>query len=475
MPSYKMIPVVTYSQLLKALYTKNFQVYLLQFMCGYCKLFDRERIAMLWLSFRPIVFFYKPEKVEILLNNSNTIDKSNEYGFLHPWLGTGLLTSTGQRWKTHRKLLTPTFHFRILEDFVSVFNEQSAVLVNKMEGFVGKSWIDIVPHITACTLDVICETAMGVRLNAQSGGSEEYVNAIKEISEIFMYRVTKPWLWVDKIFFNCFPSGWRYRRDLNLVHGFTRKVIKEKKKSFLRKGSFSLSDEEKAKKNKKAFLERLLELHFVDDSFTEEDIRQEVDTFMFEGHDTTAMAISWALYNIGLHPEVQEKIFQELESIFGDDRDRPISADDLKEMKYLECVLKESLRLYPSVAFIAREIKENLPVGNYTIPTGSLCLILILALHQDSEQFPNPEKFDPDRFLPENAGGRHPYSYIPFSAGPRNCIGQKFALMEDKTILAHVLRKFKITSLDSTDKVHYQAGLTLKNDEPIRVSFQLRN
>lgn len=456
--------------MLTTLYRQRYpRAALLQFMNAVCKLYDKEKICAVWIGFRPFVFFYKPDSIETLLNNSNTISKSLEYGFLKKWLGTGLLTSDGNKWRTHRKLLTPAFHFQILDNFLISFNEQASILTKMLESDVGKLWIDIVPKIKMCTLDIICETAMGVHLNAQSGGCKEYVDGISEVSDIFMYRIVRPWLWTDIIFLYCFPSGWKYRKNINRIHNLTKKVIKEKKELMLRQINLGNFETTSGKPKKKAFLELLLEQHLKDSSFTEENIREEVDTFMFEGHDTTAMAISWTLYELGRNPGVQERVFQELDNIFGGNNERDVTTEDLKQMKYLECVIKETLRLYPSVAFIGRQLKENLKVDNYTLTPGCTCVICVFIVHQDPEYFPNPTSYNPDRFLPENNHKRHPFAYIPFSAGPRNCIGQKFAFMEEKTVLTHILRKFEITSLDPRDKIETLAGLILQNAEPIRI------
>ncbi|XP_035207084.1 cytochrome P450 4V2-like [Stegodyphus dumicola] len=471
LPTFKFIPLWSYWSLFARAYIYEPLpplVSILQFLCAVCKLYEFERIVLIWLSFRPIVFFFKPETVEAVLNNPATNEKSSEYNFLKSWLSTGLLTSSGEKWRSRRKLLTPTFHFRILADFLTIFNEQSEILTRKMESLVGSSSIDITSLIKMCTLDIICETAMGVRINAQSGQYLEYVKAISHTSDIFILRLFRPWLWNDFIFFNFFPSGWRYKKSLKLLHQFTRTVIKEKK-DYLKKNSTIISTDKTGNLRKKAFLELLLEHHLEDEMLTEEDIREEVDTFMFEGHDTTAIGISWTLYNLGLYPDIQEKVFEELDTIFQGDNERAITSEDLKNMKYTECVLKESLRLYPSVPFIARKIHENIQVLDYTIPPGVTCFIMIMMLHRDPKQFPNPEKFDPNRFLPENATGRHPFAYVPFSAGPRNCIGQRFAFMEEKTILAHILRKFQLISSEPMDKIHTMAGIILRNYQPLEM------
>ncbi|GFT47200.1 cytochrome P450 4V2 [Nephila pilipes] len=111
----------------------------------------------------------------------------------------------------------------------------------------------------------------------------------------------------------------------------------------------------------------------------------------------------------------------------------------------------------------------------HEVPSGSTCLILISEIHHDPDYFPEPEKFIPERFLTENSEGRHPYAFIPFSAGPRNCIGQKFGMMELKVVLANILRKFHVTSLDPKDKVIFTNSMTLRNVKPLRLRFELRN
>ncbi|GIY59140.1 cytochrome P450 4V2, partial [Caerostris darwini] len=136
------------------------------------------RIGLLSLGIKPAVFFGKAETVEVVLSSATLIEKSTEYKFMYPWVGTGLFTSPAAKWRHSRKLLTPAFHFTILEDFIPVFQEQSSVLVSKLQDLTREPWVDIVPLLTSCTLDIICQTAMGVSINAQKGENNEYVKAI---------------------------------------------------------------------------------------------------------------------------------------------------------------------------------------------------------------------------------------------------------------------------------------------------------
>ncbi|KAL6467406.1 hypothetical protein MHYP_G00252100 [Metynnis hypsauchen] len=203
------------------------------------------------------------------------------------------------------------------------------------------------------------------------------------------------------------------------------------------------------------------------------DIQEEVDTFMFEGHDTTAAAMNWAVHLLGSHPDVQRKVHQELFEVFGES-ERPINTEDLKRLRYLECVIKEALRLFPSVPFFARSICEDTRIGGYKVPKGTNAIIMPYALHRDPRYFPDPEEFRPERFLPENSAGRHPYSYIPFSAGLRNCIGQRFALMEEKVILASILRYFDIEACQKREELRPVGELVLRPEQGIWITLQRR-
>nr|CAD7416098.1 unnamed protein product [Timema poppensis] len=205
-------------------------------------------------------------------------------------------------------------------------------------------------------------------------------------------------------------------------------------------------------KKRRAFLDMLLEAAQDGEIMSDSDIREEVNTFMFEGHDTTASAISFSLTTLALHQDIQDKVVKELDSILGDS-DRDANYRDIQEMKYLEMVIKEILRLFPSVPAFVRNLQEDVELDGYTLPKGANITIGAFALHRDPEYFPDPEKFDPERFSPENSQGRHPYQYVPFSAGSRNCIGQRFAMLEMKSTVSKVLRTFKLLPGSSTNTI----------------------
>ena len=163
---------------------------------------------------------------------------------------------------------------------------------------------------------------------------------------------------------------------------------------------------------------------------------------------------------LGRYPEIQQKIRDEVDEII-DKMDAPCTCkhkitfdfEHLKEMKYLDCVLKEVQRIYPTAPFFGRKVTEEICTNGYKIPVGSTVAIFTYAMHRNPDLFPEPLKFDPDRFLPENVAKRHPYSFIPFSAGARNCIGQKFSQLEQRLVIAKLLRNFYFESVEAEDKL----------------------
>lgn len=185
------------------------------------------------------------------------------------------------------------------------------------------------------------------------------------------------------------------------------------------------------------------------------------------------MSTCWALFLIGHHPEVQEQLYEELQTVYADSNTLP-THKDLGDLKYMERVMKECLRIYPTVFQVGRTVSEEFEVGGYTIPVGAMVTASIWGCSRDARHFPEPEKFDPDRFLPEFSQNRHPFAHIPFSAGPRNCIGQKFAQLEEKVLLSMILRNYKIKSVDSREDVKPIPEIVVRPYPGIRLLLQKR-
>lgn len=445
---------------------------------GFHATFQKHGMHRVYNGLSPLIILYRAEFVEEVLRSNTLLKKGLVYDLLHPWLGTGLLTGTGNKWKSRRRLFTPAFHFRILDDFTPSINTQSMILADILgKKSLEHNGVDVVPKVTLCTLDIVCETIMGKVINAQSNEGSEYVKAVNRLGELFIERILTPLATIE-MFYKMTSNGRDFYRCLNILHSFTRRVIRERKsalKDDFDKGLLVNDEGEdigKSTKTKKPFLDLLLIEHFKDDkNITEEDIREEVDTFMFEGHDTTAVGISWALFLIGHSPVEQQKVHDELDFIFGDDTERHVTHEDMKEMKYLECVIKESQRIYPSVPFYTRICEQPFELAGTILPKGTSVQVANYFLHRDPKVFPKPEEFKPERFLPENSKGRHPFAYVPFSAGPRNCIGQRFAMSEEKIVIANILRKYKLKSLTHRDEVGPVAEMVLRPKSGLRIQF----
>ncbi|XP_040078317.2 cytochrome P450 4V2 [Ixodes scapularis] len=442
---------------------------------GICSQYRKKGFYRFYVGNQLHVMIFKPELIETVLTSQKTMSKSFNYSLLHSWLGTGLLTSSGAKWKQRRRMLTPAFHFRILEDFVAPMNEHARNMGKRISQFSESDETDVVPFLAACTLEILLETIMGVTTGKYREDIGSYIDAIKYLTEQVVARSNTPWLQLDSIYLRT-DAGLEYKRRVSVVHDFTKKVIANRREELVRETrtvhAVSTNDDEFREKRRLTFIDILLHhsLDF-DALLKDEDIREEVDTFMFEGHDTTTMAVAWCLYLIGLHRQVQMKVQEELDDVLGGEPDRNITPEDMKKLKYMDCVIKESQRLCPSVPLIGRTATEELKLGGHTIPEGTNIGLILYVLHRDPDAFPRPEEFDPDRFLPENSASRHPFAFIPFSAGSRNCIGQKFASMEIKIILGHVLRSFNLQSVHPRDKLLMTVDTVLRTANGLKIKF----
>ena len=174
----------------------------------------------------------------------------------------------------------------------------------------------------------------------------------------------------------------------------------------------------------------------------ETQIRDEVITLMLAGHETSANALAWTMYLLATHPEIEKRLYEELDAALGGG---PASAADLSQVPYLKQVVQESMRVFPPVWAVARRSEEPALYDGFVIPERSYIGIAIYALHRHPDWWQDPETFDPDRFEPNRSKGRHSYSYIPFAAGPRACIGASMAMLEIQLVLAQIIQRFRLS------------------------------
>ncbi|XP_011864539.1 PREDICTED: cytochrome P450 4c3-like [Vollenhovia emeryi] len=420
---------------------------------------------LVWVGLRPFIFLYTAEAVQPLLNSSTHIDKSLEYQYLKPWLGTGLVTSTGEKWYFRRKLLTPSFHSGLLEVYLKTVKEETSVLISCLEK-IPNTWVDMVPYAKRVALDIICDTAMGYKLNAQRNFENKYVEAVNKIASIMQMRFTNVWVSSDTIF-KLTKTGKEHDHSIRVIHEFVNKVIAERKAEWKQKCDDNFN---KSSKKKRALLDLLLEISHNGTILSDEDIREEVNTFMYAGHDTMATSISWTLYVLGRHPEYQEKILDEYNNVLGTDE---ITLENINKLTWLEACIKEQWRLYPVVPLIARQIYKPIEILGNQIPPGSTVLINSYLLHRDARYFPEPHIYYPERFLSDSCKFP-PYAFIPFSAGSRNCIGWKFATLVIKVIILSILKSFRVEAMDREDELRFISELVLVNPNGLRLKFTPR-
>ncbi|KAL5285312.1 hypothetical protein ACFFRR_007193 [Megaselia abdita] len=394
------------------------------------------------------------------MKEPDLITKGVYYHFLEDFLGEGLLLSTDKKWHSRRKLLTPSFHFNILERFLDTFRNESVRFVEHLSQFVGKDLV-LQDHIPKATLNMICETALGVKLS-EIDESDQYRKTINKIEHLEMERAGNILMYFDPIY-KWFGKKKEYVGQCDEAHKFTSGIINSRRKGF------QGDDGGSGKKRRFALLDNLLNIE-KEGLIDHQGVCEEVDTLTFEGFDTTSTGIMFTIFMLGQHQDIQDRVFEEVNSIAKED----MNVTDYSDLKYLECVIKESLRLYPPVPYISRKVVKRIKVGKLWLAKDTELAIHIFDIHRDPKHFPDPEKFDPDRFNPENTINRHPYAYIPFSAGLRNCIGQRFAMLELKILIAAIVKNYKILPVTIREDLKFKAGLILRTNHDLFVRFERR-
>ncbi|XP_070560567.1 leukotriene-B4 omega-hydroxylase 3-like [Ptychodera flava] len=405
--------------------------------------------AVRWLGpFISRVVFNHPLTIKALLSTTEPKDDLF-YGMLKPWLGDGLLISSGQKWFRNRRLLTPGFHFDILKPYVKVYNECVQTMLAKWSGFCHDHGeqnngcdIEIFEQISLMTLDSLLKCIFSQESNCQRDKNKNpYIRGVYDLSYLIPAR-TRFVPYHNDVIFHMSRMGYKFRRALRTVHEYSKRVIRE------RRNVLKYEDEKTAQQKRKYidFLDILLRAKDEESlGLCDQEIQDEVDTFMFEGHDTTASGISWCLYNMAMNPEHQQKCREEIDDLMAGKLNTEIEWDDLHKLSYTTMCIKESLRTHPPVPIVARQLKSPLLLHDgRVVPSGHTVIASIIAMHYNSNVWPDPSKYDPLRFLPDNCIDRSPYAFLPFSAGPRNCIGQNFAMNEMKIAIAAILNRFEL-------------------------------
>ncbi|XP_074593533.1 cytochrome P450 4c3-like [Brevipalpus obovatus] len=441
--------------------------------------FADKKLRINWNFWTPFLMIYNHEGAADILTKKNFLLKGIDYECIKPWTGDGLLTSVSTKWHARRKLITPAFHFDILDHFAPVMVAHTREFLEFLSAKSSQNsddWIKIDEHLSSFTLDVLLETAMGLMSEDLKDLRPSYVDSVKILGKYLFKRDMGIISRYDCLYYHT-DTGKKVKKALETVHNFSNRAIQnriEYLKSIQHESSDENSQESSeltAKKRKKRALMDLLISAYLDPNETSvkdsEDIREEVDTFMFAGHDTTASAIGWLILILGNYPEVQERLWKELESCF--DRNE-IDHNKILSNRYLDACVKEGMRLISPVPGIGKTLPEDTEICGHMIPKGVSLIIFFFYMHRDPKLYPDPLKFKPERFLDQET--RLPFSFVPFSAGPRNCIGQKFALMEIKIFIALLIHQFKLTSKVKVEDVEYCFEVVTRPIDSLEIKFE---
>jgi cytochrome P450 len=385
-------------------------------------------------------FFFHPDQIrEILVDKSKLLPKFRlPVRVLQQWDGNGLLLSEGEFWARQRRLVQPAFHLKRFAGYADAMVQKSESLAQVWEKLPDSSVIDVEEAMTALTLEIIGKTFFDADLGEETQNLRKAVAILSETAVREMGEVIHLPDWIP------LPRISAKKWAMNYLDSTIRRFIADRRKTGEDRGDL---------------LSMLLHAVDSEDSttqMTDEQARDEAMVLFLAGHDTTAAGLTWFWYVMGKYPEIQQRAHNEIVSVLG--KNSPGFADAMM-LPYLNSVIKETLRLYPpAVGILAREAKEQIELGGFEIPLGSIIYAFSYITHRDQRWFPEPERFDPERFMGDNGKNVSPFAYFPFGGGPRSCIGSHFALTEMTLVAACLLQRFEF-SLRPGDKDFEPAAL----------------
>jgi cytochrome P450 len=393
----------------------------------------------------PMCLVNRPDCIEsVLVTQHNNFEKSKDYRALRRVLGNGLLTSEGEFWRRQRKLVQPAFH----QVRIAAYAE---VMVSYTESMLA-SWKDgqerdIHESMMRLTLDIVAKTLFDTDVSREA---EDVGRALQVLMSKFFRQAGFALLLPGSI---PIPTTWHLRRAVGQLDRVIYEIIRRR-----RAGGGSSDD----------LLSVLLRAQ--DDEglgMTDRQLHDEIMTLFLAGHETTANALSWTWLLLGQHPEIEEKLVEELRRVLAG---RAPTAADLPRLTYTDRVLREAMRLYPPVWVIGRRALAPFQMQEYELPAETNVLMSQLITHRDRRYFPEPERFDPDRWRtsdPRNMSLPR-FAYFPFGGGPRVCVGAGFAMMEAVLLLATIAQKCRLTLVPG-QSVKYLPSVTLRPKSGIRM------
>ncbi|RZF39551.1 hypothetical protein LSTR_LSTR001072 [Laodelphax striatellus] len=428
--------------------------------------FGNEGLARIWLGHQLVVGVYKARTLEAILSNPKVIDKGYLFSFYKPRT-TGSFATTGDVWRMHRRFTNKMFQPNYMERYINIFNEQSKVLIEHLSKTCINKTVDISRPIMHCTLDTVCRTAFGAKMDLQDNNTFTFVDDLSISSEIIVARMYKPWFYFEPIF-KLSPEGKEMFMRVKRLHEFTKSVV-DKRREDVQKFNSKLEENGNIKgteggcDNKELepapYLDVMLD-YAKEEKLEEEVFLREVLDVIIGGADTSAVGDSYVLVLLGIHKEWQEKIHKELDDMFGDS-ERDVTMSDCNQLVQMDMVIKETLRLYTAPHSL-RLLTEDVQLGKYIVPAGTTIYLAMYLLHRDPMYWERPLDFYPEHFLPENVAKRPKFSYLPFSHGPRGCPGSRYGVLSMKVVLANVLRKFRVECDLDFKKMEHKPSLMLE-------------
>ncbi len=380
-------------------------------------------ITTVRFAIRNVTYIQNPEYIYyVLQENNRNYTKSLRYEQLKYLLGNGLLTSEGEFWLRQRRMIQPAFHKHQLS---SLANEMAVctdeMLLQWEKNYSGKSF-NLSAEMMALTLQIVGKTLLNADVKSDAKNVGDALSfLLREVNIRTRTPILLP-LWVPA------PKHLKIKSAIATINKVLDKIFDDRRAN---------------PSERNDLLTMLMEARYEDTGLPMENnqLRDEVMTLFVAGHETTANALSWTLLLLLQNPECLSKCIDEIKKAIGT---KTPEFTDLQNLKYLYMCIEESMRIYPPAWIIGRKTIRKDQIGNYKIPSGHNVLISPYALHRDKRYWPDPEKFIPERFLPEEVKKRPKNSYLPFGAGPRMCIGNNFAIMEMQIVLSMILQKFQL-------------------------------
>jgi cytochrome P450 len=402
------------------------------------------------LAHVPVYLIVHPRDIEtVLVTNAANFTKSADYRALARVLGRGLLTSEGDFWKRQRSLIQPAFHRQNILGYSAVMTQAAGGMLDSWQE---KGERNIHDDLMRVTLEIVAQCLFGAEVTAVA---EQVGKAMEVVTERFMVNASLAMLFRFKIPVFFAHREWRAIRKLNEIIG---SIIRKRRSS---------------NQPREDLLDMLLRVRDADGNpMSDAQLRDEVMTLFLAGHETTAIALSWACYLVAQNPEIEAKLAEELQAVLGG---RAPAPEDLPRLRYTEMVIKEAMRLYPAVWGIGRRAIEECELGGYRVPAGSNVFIRHWRTQRDPRFFPDPERFDPERWRedPVRSGKIPRFAYFPFGGGPRVCVGASFAMMEVALLLAMIQQRFHLEIVPG-HPIELFASVTLRPKYGIRVIPQRR-